>query len=177
MKRSLVALSAFALLGTSCSTEPSPVSEPTTPSSQQSQTPDPPAHVGDTIELTRVGNGTVAVTLVEVMNPAKIAAGSGEAGKSYIAPKLTIKNTGTSTIVGVANNHVAVIGSDNLTYQASYASVVGCRNFLYGEFILPAGKSTTNCVAFALPPDVKPVKVTYTPPPGIAKDAGEWLNP
>jgi hypothetical protein len=72
---------------------------------------------------------------------------------------------------------VRMIGSDDRTYPASYASVVGCRNFLYGEFILPAGESTTDCVAFALPPGVKPVKVKYTPPPGIAKDVGEWLNP
>jgi hypothetical protein len=155
------------------------VSEPSTavPSTQQSLPPKPPAHVGDTIDLKRIGNGTVAVTLVQMINPAKVVAGSGEAGKSYIAAKLTIKNTGTTTIVGDANNNVAVIGSDNRTYPAGYASVVGCRNFLYGEFILPAGHSTTDCVAFALPPDVKPVKVKYTPSAGIANDVGEWLNP
>jgi hypothetical protein len=54
---------------------------------------------------------------------------------------------------------------------------VGDTIALKGEFILPAGESTGDCVAFALPPGVKPVKVKYTPPPGIAKDVGEWLNP
>jgi hypothetical protein len=179
MKRLLVALSAFALLATSCSAGVSELSEPSTPSPSPRASPaeKPPAHVGDTINLKRIGNGTVAVTLVGVINPAKVADGSGEAGKNYIATKLTIKNTGTSTIVGDANNHVAVTGSDNQIYPASYASVAGCKNFLYGEFILPAGDSTTDCVAFALPPDVKPVRVKYTPPAGIAKDVGEWLNP
>ncbi|MGH3559346.1 MAG: DUF4352 domain-containing protein [Mycobacterium sp.] len=178
MKRSVVALSAFVLLATCCSTETSKVSEPAaSPSTQKSPAPKPVAHVGDRLDLARIGGGKIAVTLVRVINPATVPNGWGDAGKTYIATTLTITNTGTSTIVGNSNSDVAVVGSDNQSYRADFATVTECKDFVFGWFLLAAGASKTGCVVFALPMGVTPVKVKYTPSSGISHDVGEWLNP
>jgi hypothetical protein len=181
MKRSVVAVAVFAALATpcstSCSTGTSQVSKPAVSTSQHSPPPKPPAHVGDTLNLLPIGGAKIAVTLVEIINPATVQGGWEDPGKSYVATKLTIKNTGTSTVVGDANNNVAVIGSDDKSYRADFAGVPGCTNFTYGEFLIAAGDSETGCVVFALPPGVTTVKVRYMPSSGISRDVGEWLIP
>jgi Domain of unknown function (DUF4352) len=178
MKRFVVTLSAFALLAVSCSTETSKVSKPAaSPSTQQSPASKPVAHVGDTLNLMRIGEQKIAVRLVQVINPATVPNGWGDAGKTYIATKMTITNTGTSTITGNGNSDVSVVGSDNQSYRADLASVTECKDFVDGWFLLAAGASTTGCVVFGLPRGVTPVKVKYVPSSGISHDVGEWLNP
>jgi hypothetical protein len=181
MKRSVIALAAFAVLAApgsmSCSTTPSG-SQSTSMPSTPPPAPKPVAHVGDTLELNRIGNGTIAVTLVQVINPATVPQGIGEdPSKTRIATKLKITNTGKSTIVGDANNNVAVIGSDDHSYSADFADVTECTNFVYGQFLLAPDESTTGCVVFTLPPGITPAKVKYMPSSGISHDVGEWLNP
>src|ERR1700757_4338449 len=118
MKRSVVTLSAFALLSASCSTGTSKGSEHAAPQPpQRSPASKPVAHVGDTLNLMRIGEQRIAVTLVQVINPATVPNGWGDAGKTYIATKLTITNTGTSTITGNGNSDVSVVGSDNQSYR------------------------------------------------------------
>jgi hypothetical protein len=168
----------FALLAVSCSTDASTVSDRAVSSSMpQSPAPKPVAHIGDTLNLMRVGDQKIAVTLVRVIDPATVPAGWGDAGKTYIATQLKIRNTGTSTIVGNSNSDVAVVGSDNQSYSADFATVTECKDFAYGWFLLAAGASTTGCVVFGLPQGITPVKVKYTPSSGISHDVGEWLNP
>lgn len=137
----------------------------------------PVAHIGETLNLMRIGEQKIAVTLTQVVNPATVPNGWGDPGKTYVATKLTITNAGTTTIVGNANSDVLVVGSDSKDYRADFAAVTECKDFTYGWFLLAAGASTTGCVAFALPPGVAPVKIKYTPSSGISRDVGMWHNP
>jgi hypothetical protein len=178
VKQYIVALLMFALLTVSCSTEASTVSHPTVSSSaQQLPVPKPVAHVGDTLNLMRIGDQKIAVTLIRVIDPATVPAGRGDAGKTYIATQLKISNAGTSTIVGNSNSDVAVVGSDNQSYSTDFTTVTECEDFAYGWFLLAAGASTNGCVVFGLPLGIAPVKVIYTPSSGVSHDVGEWLNP
>lgn len=180
MKRFVVALLALALPAvpaTSCSSGTSEESGPAVSSSTpRSPAPKPVAHLGETLDLNRIGEGKIAVTLEQIINPATVPNGEGDPGKNYLATTLTITNTGSQTIVGNANSNVAVVGSDNHTYAADFATVVECKNFSYGWFLLPPGVSVTGCVTFGLPPGITPVKVKYMPSSGISRDVGEWLS-
>jgi Domain of unknown function (DUF4352) len=178
MRRFVVTLSAFALLAASCSTETSTATEhAASPPTQQSSASRPVAHVGDTLNLMRIGEQKITVTLLQVINPAIVPNGWGDAAKTYIATKLKITNAGTSTIVGNTNSDVSVVGSDNQSYKADFATVTECKDFVDGWFLLAAGASTTGCVVFGLPQGVTAVKVKYAPSSGISHDVGEWLNP
>jgi uncharacterized protein DUF4352 len=168
----------FALPAVSCSTGTSTVSDsPVSSSKQQRAAPKPVAHIGDTLNLMRVGDQKIAVTLLQVIDPATVPGGWGDVGKTYIATQLKITNTGTSTIVGNSNSDVLVVGSDNQDYSADFTTVTECKGFAYGWFLLAAGASTTGCVVFGLPQGARPVKVKYRPSSGISHDVGEWLNP
>lgn len=177
MKRVVVALAMPVLLAVSCSAETPEAGESTASTTPRSPAPKPPAHLGQTLHLMRIGEQAIAVTLDEVINPATVPNGWGDPGKSYVATKLTIKNTGTTTIVGNSKSDVSVVGSDNQSYGADVATVTECRDFVYGWFLLPAGDSLTGCVVFGLSAGVSPTKVKYTPSSGISRDVGEWLNP
>jgi hypothetical protein len=178
MKRFVVTLSAFALLATSCSSEASTASgHAVSPPTQQTPASNPIAHVGDALNLMRIGEQKITVTLLQVINPATVPNGWGDAGKTYIATKLKITNAGTSSIVGNTNSDVSVVGSDNHSYRADFATVTECKDFVDGWFLLAAGASTTGCVVFKLPQGVTSVKVKYAPSSGISHDVGEWLNP
>ena len=181
MKRSagvLAALAVVAVLVTSCLHQP--------PSSEGPETTFPPtesaprnaaARVGATLNLMRIGEQQIAVTLLQVINPATVPNNWGEPGKNYIATRMTLTNTGTTTIVGNTNSNVTVVGSDNQEYRADFARVIECTDFVYGWFILPVGAAKTGCVTFALPTSVAPTKIRYTPSSGISHDVGEWLYP
>jgi hypothetical protein len=176
VKRYVVALLMFAMLAASCSTEASPASAPAVSSSRRTPAPKPVAHIGDTLNLVRVGDQKIAVTLMRVIAPATVPPGWGDTDKTYIATQLKIANTGTSTIVGNSNSDVSVIGSDNQSYSADFNTVTECKDFAYGWFLIAAGSSTTGCVVFGLPQGVTPMKVKYVPSSGISHDVGEWLN-
>jgi hypothetical protein len=176
-ERLAVCALAAALCTAACSAQPAEPNRPAnTPSAQPSRTPKPPARIGATLDLARIGDGRIAVTLVRVIDPATVSSFVAEPGKAYAATLLTIANTGGSTIVGDANNDVSVLGSDEQTYRAALAGVAECQNFTYGGFLLAPGQSATGCVSFALPPGVTPVKVTYSPSSGLSHDVGEWLT-
>lgn len=173
MRRLFVALGVL-LSAVSCSA--AETAEPT-PAPSHTPVAKPPAHLGQTLDLMRIGGQKIAVTLTEVIEPATVPNGWGEAGKNYVAAKLRIENAGTTTIVGNSNSDVSVIGSDNQSYQADFATVTECQDFGYGWFLLAAGSSSTGCVVFALPTGVTAAKVRYAPSSGISHDVGEWLNP
>lgn len=136
----------------------------------------PPAYVGDTLELDRIGDSRIAVTLVQVHNPATVRFGRDPA-MNYLATALRIKNLGRLTITGDANNDVSVVGSDQQSYPASLATTSDCSNFVYGQFVLAPQESATGCVTFALPTGVSPATVRYSPSSGISLDVGEWTLP
>lgn len=178
MRRWVVALCVLVLSLVSCSGEPAQkATTDSSPGATQSAAPRPPAHIGQTLDLMRIGGQKIAVTLTEVIAPATVPNGWGAAGKTYLATKLRIENAGTTTIVGNSNSDVTVVGSDEQNYQADFATVTECKDFAYGWFLIPAGASNTGCVVFALPTGVTAAKVRYTPSSGISHDVGEWLNP
>lgn len=178
MRRWVVALGVLVLSLVSCSAEPAGEARPAPSASAQQPPPTRPvAHLGQTLDLMRIGGQKIAVTLTEVIDPATVPNGWGEAGKTYIATKLRIENAGTTTIVGNSNSDVSVVGSDDQNYQADFATVTECQDFAYGWFLLAAGSSSTGCVVFALPAGVTATKVRYSPSSGISRDIGEWVNP
>lgn len=179
MSRFVVAFAAFAVLAGSCSsTTPAEDNQPAAAAPMdRSPAARPAAHLGETLDLMRIGDQQIAVTLLQVINPATVPNGWGDPAKTYAAVKLKIANTGTTTITGNGNSDVQLIGSDNQEYHADFATVTECRDFVYGWFLIPMGASVTGCVTFALPHGVAPVRVKYTPSSGISHDVGEWLNP
>jgi hypothetical protein len=177
VKQSVVTLSVLALLAASCSAQKSTASDHAASPPTRQPPASTVAHVGDTLNLMRIGGQKITVTLLQIINPATVQNGWGDAGKTYIATKLKITNTGTSSIVGNTNSDVSVGGSDNQSYRADFATVTECKDFVDGWFLLAAGASSTGCVVFKLPQGVTPVKVKYVPSSGISHDVGEWLNP
>lgn len=175
MKRSIAAVSAFALLAVACSSQAAKQSQSASPTDEAGRIEaNPTGHVGDTLNLTRADGGKVAVTLVQIINPATVSDGKGEPGKTYVAVEMTIADTGTAAIEGGVNVNATVIGSDNATYAADLNDVAECTNFDEGVYHLNVGESTTGCVVFALPNGVAPAKVKYTPSEGFAHEFGEW---
>jgi hypothetical protein len=183
MKRSIIAPSGvalLALLAPACSTGTSsevsePASSPSSTSSASRAAPKPAVHLGDTVDLTRVDGGKIAVTLMQIINPATVADGTGDTGKTYMAAKLKIADTGPTPVEGAVNVNASVLGSDNQSYKPDFNDVAECTNFESGTFHLGPGESSTGCVVFALPRGVTPAKVIYVPSAGFADDFGEWL--
>ncbi|HET9874813.1 MAG TPA: hypothetical protein VFQ37_03510 [Mycobacterium sp.] len=175
MKRFIIALSAVAVVAAACSSQTSKDSESAPATSETTSTASKPAaHVGDTLDLARVDGTKIGVTVMQVINPATVAKGAGDPGKTYLATKLKLADTGTVPIEGDVNVNVALVGSDNQIYIPDLNDVTECTNFESGEFHLEAGESTTGCVVFALPHGVTPTKVKYTPSAGFSPDFGEW---
>lgn len=178
MRRWVVALGVLLMPLVSCTAESADHAEPNaTPSPQQTPQARPVAHVGQTLNLMRIGGQQIAVTLTEVISPATVPNGWGEAGRTYVATKLRIENAGTTTIVGNGNSDVSIIGSDGQTYRADFAKVTECRDFTNGWFVIASGATDAGCIVFALPTGVGAEKVRYAPSSGISQDVGEWLNP
>lgn len=176
MNRFVVAVSTVALLATGCSTHPAKQSEPEPANGTAGKAASKSTgHVGDTLDLTRADGSKVAVTVTQIINPATVSNGKAEAGKTYVATKLTIADIGTTEVEGAVNVNVSLIGSDNQSYAADLNDVTECTNFDAGTFDLGAGESATGCVVFALPHGVTPAKVQYKPSAGFADDSGEWL--
>ena len=177
MKRAVAALIGCAAICAACSTQPQapPPLQPVPPAPAAPGQPTHPAvPVGQSLDLMRIGGQSIKVTLTEIVNPAVVPNGWGDPTKNYIATKLRIENTGSTTIVGNTNSDVTVIGSDNHDYRADFATVVQCKDFVYGWFLIAAGSSTAGCVVFALPPGVSPAKIRYVPSSGLSHDVGEW---
>lgn len=154
------------------------------PTSTQSSspTPPPPAHVGDTLNLTGVQGSGMAVTLIKIINPATGAAGpptdaNGNSNGTYVAAMVTIKNTGKSALEDNADNDGALVGSNNEVYTPALSPVTECTNFDNGTYRLEPGEAVTGCIAFAMPAGVNPSKFKYAPASGFAEDFGEWLIP
>jgi len=175
MRRWVVVLCVLVLSVASCSAEKT--KPDASPEAQHTPAPRPAAHIGQTLDLMRIGGQQIAVTLTEVIAPATVPNGWGTAGKTYLATKIRIENAGTTTIVGNTNSDVTVVGSDDQNYPADFATVTECKDFAYGWFLIAAGSSNTGCVVFALPTGVTAAKVRYAPSSGISQDVGEWLNP
>lgn len=187
MKRSIVTVSMLAILATAASAGCSEHNTTTTTeiapsgtaaSSAATSTAAPakkPVNIGDTIDLTRVDGSKVAVTLEQLINPATVAGGFGDATKTYVATKLKLTDSGSAPIEGDVNINVSLVGSDDQSYTADLNNVTECTNFESGAFHLTVGESATGCVVFALPHGVSPVRVKYAPSAGFADDFGEWL--
>lgn len=176
MKRSVVAFSVFALFAAGCSAQSVEVNEPGSTSGDGSQAASKvTGRLGDTLNLTRADDSKIAVTLLQVVNPATVANKPPDATKTYVATKLKITDSSSEAIEGDVNINVSMVGSDDQSYTADLSDVTDCTNFESGAFHLGAGESATGCVVFALPHGVTPARVKYTPSAGFANDFGEWV--
>src|SRR5690625_1875178 len=101
MIRLAAAVSALTLLVAGCSSGPNYNGEPTVFSPTPPSSPHrAPVYVGDTVELLRIGNGKIAVTVVQIINPATVSDYISDPDKTYIATVLRLRNTGSTTITG-----------------------------------------------------------------------------
>jgi hypothetical protein len=137
------------------------------------------AHVGGTLTLGTTGNGSIAITLSQIIDP---AAGADQfttpdQGKRFVGVKLVIKNAGSQSESDDANNDVSIQGSDGQAYTASVYGISGCTNFTNGTFQLAPGEAVTGCVTFQVPTAVKLSKVQFTPSSGFGQQTGQWLVP
>lgn len=178
MRRSVVTLGVLVLSAVSCSAQPAESAESgSAASTKPAPAVKPAAHLGQTLDLMRIGGQKIAVTLTDVIDPATVPNGWGAPHKHYVATKLRVENAGTTTIVGNRNSDVSLVGSDDQKYEADFATVTECQESGNGWFLIAAGSSSIGCVVFALPAGVTAAKVRYSPSSGISKDVGEWLNP
>lgn len=90
---------------------------------------------------------------------------------------LTIKNTGNAPVQDDANNDAVLVGSNDQDYTPDAHRVTECTNFDAGVYRLDAGESASGCVAFVMPPGVKPAKLKYTPKSAFQSTFDEWLIP
>lgn len=135
----------------------------------------PVAKVGSTITL-KTDQGTIAVTLQQVIDPAKSASQiAPDAGKRYVGAKFGIKAT-KGSYSGDSILAASVIASNGQTYSAGLLQVAGCTDFNNGQITLTPGESAVGCVIFQVPTAVKVIKVRYA---GVAagfpdQQIGEW---
>ena len=135
------------------------------------------AHTGSTIAV--AGNNSKAnVTLNQVIDPATGADSfsTPDNGKRFVGIKMTIQNTGSSTLNDDANITVSVIGSDNQSYTPDFNSIAECTNYDNGSYTLAANESVTGCTTFQLPTGITVTRVKYEPT-SLGGTSGEWLNP
>jgi hypothetical protein len=146
-------------------------------SSGATKAPASVAHVSSAISV-GTGNSKADVTLIAVTDPAHGADQftNPDSGKRFVATQVKVANTGGGTLHDNANNGVTVVGSDNQTYTADFASLAGCTNFNSGSYTLAPAETTTGCVAFQLPTGVTPSKVRFELL-GFGGTTGEWLVP
>lgn len=135
------------------------------------------AHTGATIAVAS-GNDKANITLNQVIDPATGADSfsNPDAGKRFVGVKMTIQNTGTSTLNDDANITVSVVGSDNQSYTPTFDNIAECTNFNSGSYTLAGGESVTGCTTIQLPSAVTVTRVKYEPT-GFGGTSGEWLNP
>lgn len=137
------------------------------------------AHVGATIDLKDQSGHAETVTVVKVVNP---ATGSDQfsqpqAGKTFIAVQLSIKNNSTAAIAPNPDLEVTLIDSNNQSYNPDFGNTIaGCQAFASTLSIAPAD-TTTGCVAFQVPSGTIPAKTQYTPSSGFSGSTGQWLIP
>ncbi len=131
-------------------------------------------HVGATVTL-----GDQAVTLLQVVDPATAsnAYQTPEAGKRLVGIELQIQNAGQKTVDQNANNNLAIIGSDNQTYNAVFAPIAEGTNFDSGAYTLSPSKSATGWVTIALPLGVNVAEVQFKPNSGFYGGMAEWIVP
>lgn len=187
MKRlAVVAFTSLAVVSlAACSKYDVASKEPTSTTSTAprfSPTPPPASHVSGTLHLIGEPDTALAITLVQIIDPATGVDGPptdaiGHPKGNYVAAMVTITNTGKYAFEDDANNDAELVGSNHQDYTPALSPVTECTNFDNGAYRLEPGESVTGCVAFAMPPGVHPIEFKFAPASGFAGNFGEWLIP
>jgi hypothetical protein len=119
------------------------------------------ARVGSTVVVSNRNGMKENVKLVAVIDPARGAdqLAAPIPGYRFVGVEVTIADTGSGAAARDANSDLAVVGSNNQTYQASFGPIVECKNFANGVYTLAPGGSSTGCDTFEVPTGVSVVKV------------------
>jgi hypothetical protein len=157
-----------------------PTTSPTTTSAPDPQVAD--AHVGVTLNISS-GNTAASVTLTRVIDPATGVDGpptddnGTPTSDVYVATLLTVKNVGTQSFSGDADDNSVLIGSNGDAYDPGTEDVKGCTNFnrVPSSVTLKAGKTVDGCVVFALPSGITPVKLQYFMDDIFSDSPSTWL--
>lgn len=149
-------------------TSPATTPLPATPTGK----PITPLNLGDTLLL---GDKTgIAFTVDQAADPATVEHPAPTPGHRYVAVKLTITNTASSTwhSEGVPVVRSVVIGSDGRQYGAVAATTTLAPPF-GADLVLPAGATATGAVTFQVPATVAltGVQIALTPDAGAV---GLW---
>lgn len=95
---------------------------------------------------------------------------------SYVAAVVTILDTGSEAIRDDADDDAELVGTDGRDYTPDFEAVSQCTSFNSGEYSIGPGERVTGCVVFALPAEVAPARLLWTPA-GFSNDVGEWSIP
>lgn len=134
-----------------------------------------PVAIGSSQAVHDFYGDVLAVKVNQIVDPATPGAGSGppNAGYRFVAVQEVLSNTSSGDVGGDANLGMTVLGTDGKTYLADYSTVAECTNYSYGEIDVPAGASSTGCVAFQLPTGVTVKSVSFSLDPGYL-DTAVW---
>jgi len=118
--------------------------------------------VGTPFTDTDSSGNVMGVTLVQIIDPAPGANefATPNNGSRFVGAKFKI--TGQSgTFSDDANNDAVIVGSDGQSYTADFDDIAGCTNFNGGDFTVTPGASSTGCVTFQVPQNVKVASVEW----------------
>jgi hypothetical protein len=173
-----VGLTAAVLLVASCSASPphqankhgaSATSHVSTTATHAPGTSAPPTgtstgQLGATLLVSDSSGTQLDVTLKKVIDPASGASkySNPAKGDHFVAVKLRIHNTATTTYQNNANNETTITLSNGKTLHANYNPIAGCGNFDNGQVTLKAGATSTGCITFQIPKGQKVTQVGYS---------------
>jgi Domain of unknown function (DUF4352) len=140
---------------------PSPASTPAAGTASPTSAALLTAHVGSTVAITNGDGMKENVKLVAVIDPAQGAdrLAAPISGYRFVGVEVTIADTGSGDASRDANSDLAVVGSNNQTYQASFGPITECKNFADGVYTLAPGHTSSGCDTFEVPTGVSVVKV------------------
>lgn len=122
----------------------------------------PTGPVGTPLTATDGSGDVMNVALVQIVDPAQGANEFETPNNGFRFVGAKFKITGQSgTFSDDANNDAVIVGSDGQSYTADFDDIAGCTNFNDGDFAVTPGDSSTGCVTFQLPQNVKVASVQW----------------
>jgi hypothetical protein len=152
-----IVLALITACGSHTSVSTTPVNTSTTPaastSASQSNAPAKVAHLGDTIEITSIGeeSQTLAVTLLKVANNPKPGEFNvPDKGMRYMSVRFTIINKGPTAYTDSPWNGAQVADADGQRFGTMIADTDAGPSFP-GQVALTAGSKATGWLTFQVP--------------------------
>lgn len=154
--------------------------KPSTPSPGAPSTPSPGAHalmpVGSTVNLSGLDNLKMAVTLVDVVDPAKsgtsfIGPGNGE---RWVAAQFRLKNISDVPYHDSPSNGTRVIDSKGQQFDSTLTGGITAGAEFPGSVKISPGSTAVGFITYEVPETAKVVALQFGLDSGFAEDYAEW---